>query len=321
MKWLLLTGFDNPGDEWARMGVVKLIRAVDKKAELFPVDKLCHYLDDTTDCDRIVFCGQPFVWAHSSHNTTMAPWWHGLSTWMLESGKLILGGYGIFLNHDNEGKPIVVGGDDVLNPIRSVVEKCRAAYCRNPLAKDLLSHSAVVQPCPSIFAGSHLTNVRNIKLCNFMDGGGHYRHKDESRAAQWDAIEYRIAMILQKAGFVFAAHVPCERSLAMDRFGWDENQIITYDNSPEDFLNHYSRCVAYFGNRVHGAIVSRSFGADSWLVGLDTRMRAAELVGAKVSFPGEIDVDEVEAWANGGHSLSIPHLSSLFKDQVMQYAV
>ena len=82
MRWLLITNTENrnPGDEWIRIGVQRLIREVDKSPEYILRNK--EFIEDQTtpvEFDRAIWCGSPLFWSHESQNCWENHWWRA---WM-----------------------------------------------------------------------------------------------------------------------------------------------------------------------------------------------------------------------------------------------
>ena len=299
MRWLLVSGFDNPGDEWARIGLIDLIRAADPDAKFTEIDKLNEEVLTPIPCDRVVFCGQPLVWAHKNSTTLDIAWWEPINTWMADDAKLILAGFGLFLQYDEDGQPKLERSREVIGGICGLMLKSRACYCRSPLIRRLLDWDEFpVHPCPSIFAGRWMEQRRDRKLCSIMPGGTHYPQLDEKRAAAWEEKEAAAVAIMRDAGFHLMAHSKVEADMAHDKHGWPADRVSQYTGDPVSFLAEYSRCKKYFGNRVHGGIVSRGFGADVMVCASDTRMEAVRYVGGTAFLPEELDIDALREWAN-----------------------
>ena len=72
---------------------------------------------------------------------------------------------------------------------------------------------------------------------------------------------------------------------------------MSYGKDVDLILDQYAMCSRYFGNRIHGAIISRSIGAESWCVGTDSRLEAAKLAGVRVNTPEQLDLDQLNEWA------------------------
>jgi hypothetical protein len=115
----------------------------------------------------------------------------------------------------------------------------------------------------------------------------------------WRSIRGEVAALLQARGFMATAHSPSEYELAC-RLGWPPEEILSYGDFAGEFLRAYSRCVKYFGNRVHGAIVSRAFGASVWSVGYDSRQECLLPLGdADIMPPSSLYnyIEKLTDWA------------------------
>lgn len=318
MRWLLLTGTDNPGDVWARFGIIELIRTVDADARFTEINKLSDAPTHDFGCERVVFCGQPLLWSHASHNTTQAEWWEFLNHPDILP-KLIIAGFGICYGCDMEGNIVTQDRETTLEEVRKLLASCRAAYCRSSLGVDELP-GVPVHPCPSIFAGRWLQRKRTTKLCNFMHNGGHNWGLSEDQMNAWMELAPHLSHILMDRGFQFICHHQSEWEMAVDIYGWPEDRIIKPSSNPMETLWHYSKATHYFGNRVHGGIVARSFGADSIVVGLDSRRLAAKQVGAKALIPSEIGLDGIARWAQEDAQYQPLQLDLLARQQLKYFA-
>ena len=78
--------------------------------------------------------------------------------------------------------------------------------------------------------------------------------------------------------------------------GWPQDRIVAYGGDPHLLLETYAQGRQYVGNRVHGAIISRAAGADTWSIGTDCRQEAVRLAGARVTAPSELDLTELADW-------------------------
>ena len=63
-------------------------------------------------------------------------------------------------------------------------------------------------------------------------------------------------------------------------------------------LSYYRNCTKYFGNRVHGAILSRGVNADVLSCGYDSRQEAVKLTGATCLLPSQLGLDQLEKWVD-----------------------
>ena len=311
MKWLLLSNYNNPGDEWARFGVERIIASIDNSAELFHVEKdTGESIHTRIDYDISVMCGQPLVWSNPyekdgkriESSTRTVRWWSDANGWMSEDRKMIVSGYGTFLFYNSFPDSVhIENRDEVIVSIKALFDRCRLTYARTDLVKKFLGEDTLCLPCPSVFA-SEFPPTHELKLCNFMPHGGHYPHCKHDDAGIWDVHERAVSDLLFKTGFMFIAHSAFELNHAIFDLGWPEYRCIRFGFDSMEHLKVYSRCKRYFGNRIHGAIVSRSFGAEVLCCGYDSRLEAVRMVGGDVMIPSMLssmlDMGILEAWAN-----------------------
>lgn len=282
MKWLLITNNANPGDIWVRVGVEAIIRRLDPDPCLIARERdyregdPYNGLTTPVDFDYSVVCGMPLLWSHLEPNgslscTTQHAWWRPLTTWCCPE-KMIVAGFGILLASPNAFNEWRMADEAVVPAVSEFLARCRVAYSRSPLAKHFFPaiHST---HCPSIFALDRSDQAPPLKLANFMPKGGHYPSLAPEASKTMEDMMPWLAGKLIGAGFHFAAHNLAEERLALN-LGWREGTIHTWreDGSGVCLKDVYARCVKYFGNRIHGAIVSRSVGADVILIGYDTRL-------------------------------------------------
>jgi len=320
MKWLLLTGIGNPGDEWAKLGVAELIRSVDPKARLWEVDKLVDDIKSPLPVDNVVFCGQPLVWSHATHDTTKIQWWGPLNGWMSQKCRLILAGFGTYLKIPQHtasplASPEFCNQDRVMPDLKKLFSQSKAAYCRESLSKTLFNPPVMNSACPSVFAGRHFKTSRDLDLCSFMPNGAHYAGFDKARHEAWVAKRGMIAAILRDAGFVFMAHDAQEEHHGLAELGWPKDRLVSFKGDAAAFLAVYARGRRYFGNRIHGGIVSRGFGSQVLVCGYDSRLRAITDLGGDAILPESINADFVRSWLSKPMAHAPVNLEKLFREQ------
>lgn len=300
MKWLLITGEipGNPGDAWARFGVERLIASVDQPPQFVLLDKGSDEMMVPQPFDFAVLCGMPLMWSYPSGDCHLNfPWWKALTGWLSEGRRLILAGFGLYFVYrrwlDDFG---VADRNYVAAETHHLIERCCLAYSRNPLVDELFGPGDIpFSACPSVLASSHRGH-RWRKLCNFVPGGTHYPSTCIRESAAWDRKLYAIARTLIQAGYTFVAHSLGDERLAT-WLGFPPSQLRRWDGNPKALLRYYAQCSKYFGNRAHGAIISRSFGADVLWCGAETRAEAIRLVGGKTASLSAITPNDVAAWA------------------------
>lgn len=297
MRWLLVTALhDNPGDEFVRVGIERLIRSVDR----YPIFRLVHKesfaLGESQPFDRAVWCGMPMFWAHGSNACWRIGWWDGLTGWIAaDPRRFLIIGAGSFARWPGER-----GISDPIALHEAAADVLRSAwrvYARDPVVAEITGHQIECLPCPAVFAPPRLTPIcPGASVCNLMPDGGHYPDFGPQQRDAWVARLPGVARVLRDAGFIFAAHTNGEHDFARS-LGWRRDRIVTDSRDPSHLLSLYAGCVRYFGNRVHGGIAARGAGADVWSVGYDSRQEAVRLCGGRATAPADLDLGELTAWA------------------------
>lgn len=332
MKWLLITNFGNPGDEFARTGVEEIIRAVDT-APVFEIVRR----DTPSGCDEIpihvprdydvaVVCSMPGFWSYLENGKPNSAVNHHAfevySKGYLSRKPLIVAGFGCYLTYKRFPLELNIDRRDYVVPMfLKMLKQCRVAYARERTGASIFG--VPWHPCPSVFAGKRLARARDLNLCNFMPEGAHYPWMDPWEAAAMQDLAPKLARYLLDQGYKFMAHKPEEFDYAI-MLGWAEEDIICFhgglltpraaeDEAAKRFLRYYSRARSYIGNRIHGGIVARGFGASVLCVGYDSRLRAVEDVGGVICTPRTFRPQFFRAWLRD-ESLE-PPLEKWFRDQ------
>ena len=308
MKWLLITNNGNPGDIWVRLGVQAIIRRLDEKPTWIIRERDHRHTDPNRGLteptkplkfDYSVICGMPMVWSHREPDGTLSSptqheSWQALTGW-LNPEKMIIAGFGMYLMCPDGLDKFEPVDRDVVSDLQKLFDRCLLVYARSPLAKKVFHHVFSLH-CPSVLSMKPAEN-RDLKLANFMPGGGHYPHLSPEAAKIMEIKMPELAKRLIDAGFHFAAHRRAERDLALE-LGWPRDRIHLwmYDGTGENMLDVYSRCSKYFGNRIHGGIMSRAAGAEVCVVGYDTRLAAVQYMGGLVHTPLDLPEDYINAW-------------------------
>lgn len=296
MKWLLAsTVGPNPGDAFVRVGVQRLIEAVDPAAQIRLVDKETRAIGQKQPFDRAVWCGMPLFWSHPETWSWSMGWWEQVGRgWLSEDPRrYMIVGAGSFASWP--GKPVAHKPERLYEETLAVKNGCWRLIARDPVAPVLTGVPMEVMPCPALFATRGVEVMDpGARLCNFMPDGGHYRLYGPKQAEAWDAKAQAAADILKGAGFRFVAH--CEFGHVFgEKLGFTD--IITDSRDPQYLLSAYAGCSKYFGNRVHGAIAAAGAGADVLGVGYDSRQEAVRLCGGRVTSPMDLSLNELEKWA------------------------
>lgn len=273
MKILLITtgGNKNPGDQFIRIGVEEIIRAVwpaDRRPpEIVRVDKESDEIGVEQEFDRAILCGMPLWWNNRVSRSQDIGWWGPLMRgWVSEDPRkfLIL------------GAGPVVGSDGILDPaefrdaIEETISRAWAVTTRQFLPRLLPMDRPmpIESVCPACFAAKH-SEHRWRRLVNLMPDGAHDAHFDEAAAAEWRRRLPDIAVSLRD-DFEFVAHSADEAQLA-EALGW-EHARIHFPATPEGLLKLYAETKTFFGNRLHGAMVAAASGGVSCTVGYDSRL-------------------------------------------------
>jgi hypothetical protein len=146
---------------------------------------------------------------------------------------------------------------------------------------------------------------------------------DPREADRMDELAPKLARYLLDRGFKFMAHNSDEFDYAMI-LGWIEDDIILFgggagvarkeeSKAAQEFLSYYARARSYIGNRIHGGIVARSFGANVLCIGYDTRLRAVEDVGGVICTPKTFRPQLFRNWL--ADKPLFPPMAQWFRDQ------
>lgn len=318
MKWLLITTIGkNPGDEWIRLGIQKMIREIDCNRQYILLDKEdASTYEAPVKFDKCIWCGMPVFWSirrKRNENCNIA-WWKSLMLgWpsKVKNNFMVMGAGSFFpwgreVETTNNKERLVESAENVL----------KRSYCvtaRDEIVSKVTGKSIPSMVCPAIFSIIDDKKSHELKFANLMPRGGHYRVFGVQEADIWDKKKCHISEILRKNNFIFVAHDKEEYRFAQE-LGW--KRIISYNGDFYKLVANYGMCGKYFGNRVHGAIVARGNNADVWSVGYDSRQEAVRLSGARVSKPSELVLSEVADWASHDNEVKIYDLESNFRKQV-----
>lgn len=296
MRWMLITNTENrnPGDEWIRIGVQRLIRDVDPFPEFIIKNK--EFVEDQeseVEFDKAVWCGSPLFWSHKSQNCWDNHWW---STWIngwlfKQPNKVLVLGVGDAIGREVYDKPGLRSAIDL------VKSKCWMLVTRNRIVEDV---DIQVSCCPSVFAllGDH--SEKTIRLCNLMPDGAHDSIMNEEEADIWKAKVNDFSSFLIEAGFQAVCHAHSEEDF-LDKLGWPNNQIHRKPKTSESYFPIYSKASIYVGNRLHGAMLTIGAGGAAFAVGYDSRLKMVELVNGTTVYPSEFELTGFRQWMAQPH--------------------
>ncbi len=297
MKWLLITTIGkNPGDEWIRIGIQKIINEIDPDNECILLDKEePSKYKIPLEFDKCIWCGMPVFWSLAEEQNCKIFWWKDLMFgWPSErrSDFMVLGA-GSFFPWGKELETITYK-EQLAKSAQDILNRSYCVTARDHVVSKVTNKSIPYMICPAVFSVIDYKKSRELKLANIMPQGSHYAVFGSQEAAIWNKKKYEISKILQQNDFTCVAHNQKEIQFAQN-CGWEK--IISYNGNPYELLDYYGCCGKYFGNRVHGAIIARGNDADVWSVGYDSRQEAVKLSGARISKPSELNLDEIANWA------------------------
>jgi hypothetical protein len=312
MKWLIFSTIGkNPGDEFIRVGTEYLVRKIDPDATIEVLDKETNDIHKNTPFDKCIWAGMPVFWSLYSNNNWSINWWkHMTGQWpSMNKNNFCIIGAGSFQDWANVYRAADIDG--LIASAKKLKDSSFAVVARDPIVNHMCRSNFKTLICPAIFSCQDRPKTKSIKACNLMPGGAHYSNFNEAESSKWDSIQKKISDILIQNNFIFFAHSPTEYAFAK-YLGWNDGSIINYSGGkPELMLNEYRNVDKYFGNRVHGCIVSRGNGADVISCGYDSRQEAVRLSGAKCFLPSEIDLLKFAEWAERDIVIDTPDLNSL----------
>lgn len=299
MKWLLISNTHNrnPGDEWIRFGVQRIVREVDKSPEFVVRNKeFIEDQDNEVQFDKAIWCGSPLFWSHQYQGCWENYWWvkwvHG---WLFKEKKKVL----------------VLGVGDVIgekvydetayhSSIELVKSKCWKLVTRQKISAD---PEIEVSCCPSVFALAGDTTPKTLRLCNLMPDGAHDALMNEEEAKVWSETVRHVSDVLQSLDFEIVAHSP-EENFFVERLAWPKCAAHLQPDKSEDYLPIYSKAQVYIGNRMHGAVLTIGAGGRALAIGYDSRLGMVSYVGGTVMKPSQVTQDAIFRWMD---QTSIPY--------------
>lgn len=314
MKWVIITtSGKNPGDEFIQIGLSNVITRIDPNASGYIIDKETPNINEPQEFDKCIWAGMPVFWSLNDNSSWNVPWWKALTQGNISSDKdkFCVLGAGSF----QDATDVKRGANtDRLHLEASIIDqRSHIVVVRDDVVNNITNMNFDVQVCPAILSTYDMEKTESIKGCNLMPNGAHYSEFNQNESNIWRAKQPQISNILQENKFVFFAHNHNEYQHART-LGWNDSDIIAYKSNPKEMLGHYRNVDQFFGNRVHGCIVSRANGADVISCGYDSRQSAVKLSGATTLLPSEITTDYIQTWA-----CSEPQGSTIQLEKIMKY--
>ena len=299
MKWLLITTAkrtpdtmgSNVGDEFAAIGVEKLINSVDTDAHIQFFNKEDPGAWDKgkqPERDRVVICGMPLFWSFHGENNIDHWWWDYMwNGWMTLEPRTVLA---LGVGH------VVLDGK-VSNPekyqkgMKQALARSWRIVAREPITD---AYPGIIDSiCPSAWCLDGQPHERKYRLCNLMPGGGHFGYAIGGDDA-WESKVQGISYALAAHDFLFVAHTLKESEYALAH-GWPKERIRLFGNV-WDYLKLYSSAACYFGNRQHGAAVCASTGVPTWAATHDSRLGMVERLGGIATLPEAVTPSRIKSW-------------------------
>ena len=314
MNWLIVSTIGkNPGDEFIKCGVRNVIKRVDEHATGLVLDKETNSIHKSHDFDKCIWAGMPVFWSLYNNTSWNVPWWNVLTRgWVSErKDDFCVLGAGSFQDWKDPVRGLQQ--DKMQEEAKLLQDRSHCVVVRDPVACDITSIDFPVKVCPAILSTYDIEKTSSIKACNLMPRGAHYTQFNENQSQHWRDKQQKIANILKQNNFTFFAHNDEEYKHAIN-LGWSVDDIVNYNKNTSGMLNQYRNVDKFFGNRVHGCIVARANGADVISCGYDSRQEAVRLSGADVKSPEDLNLDEIEKWAQ-----SEPRTNPIDLDEIMNW--
>jgi hypothetical protein len=250
MRWLLVTTFNNPGDSFARFGVERLIRSIDPGCCITLLNKerdldWAHF-DLPFRHDVAVVCGMPLFWSNKNQTCSEIWWWEKLMRSNVPKQKLCAIGVGDFFG----SKPNVVSVSKYDAAMEEAVRSMRFITSRHQLQRQ--HKSIITSVCPSFF-NALPSRRRTRNLFNRMTG-------------PHDSVSV-LEPVIAGDEAEFVAHNFSEYALGVE-MGF---KTIHAFMDHRDYLELYSECSEYVGDRVHGAAMAQLAGAKTTCLAQDSR--------------------------------------------------
>lgn len=282
MKWLLITTSPrlNPGDQFIRVGVERLVRTVDPRGEF---DYLAKDVEEDLlrprPFDRAVLCGMPLWWNNRVSVSQNVGWWGTImGGWpSAEKRRFLILGAGPA--NGNEMRD----AESYIDAIKWSIGRSWAVTTRSPVVDWPYSLTSI---CPAAFAVDASRRggpSRFPKLMNLMQHGAHDDHFDRIEAAEWRRRLPEVAAWGIRDGFAAIAHDDAERELA-EGLGFE---TVLRPESIDEYLEIYATARIYVGNRLHGAMATAAAGGKAAAIGYDSRIRMLDRFNVLELAPSE----------------------------------
>lgn len=296
MKWLLVSNTQNwnPGDEWIRAGVVRLISEVDPKANYVVLNKeIPEHSASTVEYDRAVWCGSPLFWSHAEQNCWDNAWWKAwIEGWLFKNPERLL----ILGAGDAVGEK-VADPEGYAKAIETVRSRCWKLVTRNKVCDDSRIEVSV---CPSVFALAGNETPRDLLLCNLMPEGAHDAVLNPEQAKFWREQVKEYSEFFIAEGFHLVSHAGFENDFSQT-LNWPKDRLFLKPKTAEEYYPIYRRCKAYVGNRLHGAMLAISAGAPAMAIGYDSRLKMVSEAGGTIYSPAEVNAKTIRKWLAQSH--------------------
>lgn len=262
----------NPGDTCSNMGCQLLL----SKA-IGPHYTVSYYANQPFSLDMplsvndvAVVCGSPWLWNHCETSAKYALLRNFLK--LADAKVKVVVGLGSSYTLDTTPDPLTC---DVWRDFDLVL-------CRDRLAAQLLANQGVASltvPCPAFFAGRQLARHRPAEskllvYTAFASSVPGSNFADQGRITEYD--NWQLDWL--KRGFpTLAMTVPDYEDLV--RRGFEPRY---YSTDPRSFAAIMALHHEVYSGRVHGAIVAKAIGCDSYLFPIDSRSVTAAHLGVNM---------------------------------------
>lgn len=296
MKWLLITNTQNrnPGDEWIRIGVQRIIRDVDPFPEFVLRNKeFVEDQDAEVKFDKAIWCGSPLFWSHQYQGCWENYWWvkwiHG---WLFnDKRKILVMGVGDVIGNEIHDKTVYN------EAIATVKSKCWLLVTRNKICSD---PEIQIACCPSVFALAGDKTPKTLNLCNLMPDGAHDSLLNEQESKAWHEKVKPFSEFLKNLGFEIVCHAAFEEEF-IETLGWPKEKIHRKPTTAEGYFPIYAKAKVFVGNRLHGAMLTIGAGGAAMAIGYDSRLGMVSYVNGTVVRPTELNFPTVKKWINSPH--------------------